>query len=200
MNTEEVTPWAAAVAMVGTVGAGLKWALPHFLMYLERRRDFKTREGIERVQDVYNTFEEIVNETSADRVIQFVGHNSGGIPRVEAAFYCTAIRWRVKDRPELKAGINLSDYFKVPVDRNYIRMLLECERAGHYRFKPEEEEECQLKSYYRLEGVTDSLIVFLKIKKKQFHYISIATFKEGGFSENDITVAMLKLGKVKVLV
>lgn len=188
------------IALIGCVGAGLKWGLPRFLGFLEKKLSEKTKRGVQDIQEVYNIMDEILEDTSADRVIQFVGHNSGGIPRVGAAFYCTAIRWRLKDRPEKKAGIDLSDYFKVPVGNEYIGMLLNAEKNGIYRFTTENEPECQLKGYYKIEGVTDSLIVFLKIKERHFHYMSIATFAEEGLTEEDIMIINLKVARIRQLV
>lgn len=151
--------------------------------------------GLRRLSDTYDVLDSIVEDTSTDRVVIFAGHNQGGVPRPHCGFWVSALHAASNSNQIFIK----SSYQNIEVDSHYIQLLVDVERFGLARLKTEEMEASQLKSYYQLEGVKDSIVFFLGIKENKFLYLSSAKYYDS-FTENEITTLKLKVNQVKNLI
>ncbi len=192
---------AVVAAICGSIVALLgfiKWWLPW-----RKKEEVKinTIQEMRSIQRIYEYMSDQLDDTVAERVIIFAGHDSGKIPKAGSPYYMSSVYWKVCHKKLSKeealeanysAGIDIADYREIPVDGHYIGMLLHIYEHGDILIKTEELPECQLKSYYTTELVTESLVIYLGFVDCNFLYQSIATFDEGGFSAGDLTKIRLK--------
>lgn len=185
----------------------VKWYLPW------RRRSKTERKSVRElraIQKIYSIMHECIVETAAERVIIFAGHDSGNLPKAGSPFFISSIYWKVRhdscnhnvciDTQELdiKTHQDIADYKEVNADEHYIEMLLNIIEKGTTRIDVDSlPEDSILSSYYKMEGVTDSIVIYLGHNTNNLIYMSIATFAEGGFSQDDIVRAKLKALNIK---
>lgn len=191
MSWVEIT--AIIVAIIGAVGGVIGAAVPYLLRRQAARIHAGVVAGMEATRNVYRILREVVDECGCERVILFAGHNSGGIPRPHSPFYVTALHWALIHESYSAA---VKDYQNLPVDAWYIGMLLEAERNGVVELDPETMPPCQLRDYYRMEGVTHALVLFVAITENKFLYVSAAKYGER-ISEADKTRISLKVAKMR---
>lgn len=130
------------------------------------------------------------------RVIIFIGHNGGGLPRVGSRYYTSAVHWDVE--PEYE-GL-LKEYRGVEVDGAYIEMLLDSHNHGCVKMVTATMPECKLKRYYQDEGVVESLVFYLDMEDNNFIYLSVSSHEEGGLSKQDESNADLIASSLRNLV
>ncbi len=147
------------------------------------------------LNSIQSCMKDIRVKTDATRVIIFAGHNGGGLPRPASRYYTTAVHWEVEE----DYALTMADYKNIPVDPRYITMLIKAHSDDFYRFQTATEQPSQLKRIYEMEGVTDSFVFFLDVHEHNFIYCSVATTKEGGFSNDDATVIEVMCYKLKEL-
>lgn len=184
----------AGVAFSGLCGvAGIlinNWYKSKWSPALERKN---VMTGLAVMHRIYQRMEEIA-DTGAERVILFAGHNSGGVPRAHSPFWTTALHWVIKDKP---TQISPSDYHGIPVDAEYIKMLLDAEADGEILLSTGKMTKCQLKTYYLAEGVTHSVIYYIGIKEHKFLYLSAAKFADEPFSQRELAMMRLKVQAIR---
>lgn len=134
--------------------------------------------------EISGTVIEAFGMTSAERFLILAANNGERSPDYASVIY-------EKEKNGSMGAIRR--YRKVPVDRAYRSMLLEAELNGWVRFCPAESDPCLLKEIYESDGVTDSVIVFLRrVNLKQgsdrIFYCSIATRADGGFTDRERTI------------
>lgn len=182
------------IAIIGLIGVA---GTPVLMHILQRRRNEKMRTGVmrglEATRAIYGLLHEIVHSTSAERVVLFAGHNSGGVPRPHSPFYVTALHWVCKNQHQASL---IRDYQGLIVDANYIGMLLDVERHGKVTLIPEHMPECQLKQIYASEGISQSIIFYIAITENKFLYLSVAKYS-GQFDVNEVTRINLKVMKMR---
>jgi hypothetical protein len=142
----------------------------------------------------YEQIENILHFSSADRVILFAGHNSGGIPRPSSPFWVSAIFWCAK---HFENSDTLSQYQNIPTDAHFITTLLDCERQSTVELDIAYLPECQKRRYLEAEGVKHLLLFFICIKENKFLYLSVAKYTDEPFTEVEITKIGLRVGIIK---
>lgn len=180
---------AIILALIGNAAvffAFIQWLLP---WWTQKRRSAVAL-GLQRVSEMYRTMTASL-ERGVDRCILFAAHNSGGLPRIGAPLYATALHWviRTKDNRVLQR------YDRVGVDAFYVQMLLELYARGYYRFTTAAHKPCQLRDIYEMEGVTDSALFYIGIRDNQFLYISFSKY-EGAFTEKEIIFLRLEVDHI----
>jgi len=152
---------------------------------------------------------EQIDETSAERVIVFAGHDSGEIPAVGSPYYISSIYWKVKHDPKFHPGEDveeldeniysvIKDYREISADLHYINMLLDIQYEGVVRIHTKDlPEDCIMKTYYTMEGVTDAVLIYLGYSKNNLNYMSVSTFKKAGFTDDDVARIKLKASIMK---
>lgn len=181
--------------VAATVISFIKWAMP----WAERLRG--TAHGMDQLQVLHDTMKSAFAH-GAERVIIFYGHNSGGVPNPGSPFYATAVHWEKIDgygKQNGKPEESIKDYASLPVDGAYIEMLNVIRQRDCYRFKPNEEKDCLLKSVYHQSGVTDALLVYIGIFRKRIYYMSFARY-DGEFDQDELTSLMLKANIIKGII
>lgn len=195
-------------SVLATILAFVKWYLPW-------KRKTKVMNSslqeLRSIQKIYSIMHEQISETAAERVVIFHGHDSGDIPQAGSPYYISSIYWKVRHDPcyhdrcvdvselDSKTHQDISDYKEVPVDGHYIDMLLEIQENGSARIKTDDlpEEDCMIRSFYEMEGVSDSMIIYLGYRKNNLIFMSVATFRDEGFSDDDIVRLKLKSSQIK---
>lgn len=182
------------VALITTIGLLLLPVVRHMLQRRRAERMYKSvMHGLEATRTIYGLLHEIVQSTSAERVVLFAGHNSGGVPRPHSPFYVTALHWVC--RPQERAHV-IRDYQSMVVDPHYIGMLIDIERQGQVTLTTEHMPECHLKQIYESENVTQAVVFFIAITENKFLYLSVAKY-EGIFDEWEVTRMRVKVMKMR---
>jgi hypothetical protein len=147
--------------------------------------EYVTQQTIEGIESLAEVSELLVStkKYGVERVILWCGHNGGGVPQPGKPFYTTAMQWHILDD---KSNYDLSNYRHITVDPTYINMLLQVLQTNTVMLSTSEMSPCQLKTYYKAEGVTHSMIIKVGIKPKQIFYLSMAKYKDEPFSEADL--------------
>ena len=182
---------ATAISTLLGIALGKGW-ISGFHRWVTRGR---VLDGIESLRDTYLALA-AMNTLGSQRTIMFAGHNAGGVPRPGCNFFVSAIHWvpTGKDDPQ-----KFLDYRNIPVDAEYISMLLDTERNGHAVLRVAEMPSSLLKSYYLAEGVTESVVFFISVSEKKFIFVSTAKF-DGEFSDDEITKIKLKCNVIKNII
>ena len=159
---------------------------------LRHRKKLRFIEAMKKLSKTLDCMKEIIYETSADRVLIFAGHNSGGVPRATSPFYVSVMHYVYRDE---SVSIMAKDYKKLCVDAHYIDMLIQIFARGYYHFRTDRERDCLLKNFYTAERVTDSLLFYLHNEENNMFFMSVA--KIGGyFSEEEQTRLQLKSSQI----
>lgn len=185
----------AIATAIGTIATGafafVKWYLP---WRREKKQNVKTISGMQSIHNLYGAMQEMV-DPAIDRIILFAGHNGGGIPSASKPFYVTALHWIA----DAASGKVIEDYAGIRVDAEYVSMLLSIREKGHVFYVTDEMPDCKLRQYYHLEGVSQSIIVFLTVKNKRFYYLSAASHQTAGLTLKQVSRVLLKAEKIRNL-
>lgn len=172
------------------IAGGVFTALFKFIRWYLERKDRKNAEevvkGLQKVFEGFEHMEDMVDE-EIHRAMLFSGHNCGGIPRLNASFYVTALR-----AVDENSNIDWKDYKHVEADHAYVKILRNVEADGIQLVRTKELPNCLLKEYYMAEGIQESVIMFLKILDRELIYVSASTRSEEGISDKTITKLKLK--------
>jgi len=193
-------------SVFASIVAFVKWYLPWRQKAKVRVKSLNELRSIQRIYSIMN--EQIV-ETAAERVVIFAGHDSGEIPEAGSPYFISSIYWKVRHdqshhpkkdvtKLDIQTHHDIADYREVSADAHYIDMLLEIQDKGTIRLKTQDlPEDCILKSYYDLESITDSIVIYLGYNKNNLIYMSVATFKKEGFDKEDVLRLKLKSLRIK---
>lgn len=142
---------------------------------LQKEIERKQITGLQAIQYVLDVMRHMaVGENAVcDRVIMFNGHNSGGLPDPTRPYYVSAVysatsdKYSPTDRPEAR-------YKLIPVDHEYIFMLLRAHQESYVRMRTSDMPECVLRDFYQVEGVTESAVFFIRVSDDTFIFMSTA--------------------------
>jgi len=191
-------------SVLAAILAFIKWYLPWRRKSQSKTIERKSIKQLRSIQKIYSIMGEQIDETSAERVIVFAGHDSGEIPAVGSPYYISSIYWKVRHDPKFHPGKDveeldentynvIKDYREISADLHYINLLLDIQETGMERIHTKNlPEDCILKTYYTMEGVTDAVLIFLGYSKNNLNYMSVSTFKKTGFTKDDIARIKLK--------
>jgi hypothetical protein len=158
-----------------------------------KRRHRDVIEGIRSLQRVYTIMLEM-QAIGASRVVLFAGHNSGGLPRPGAGFWSSAVHWVAQPYSDTT---RFEHYNNVPVDAEYVRLLLEAHQVGYVHVVTERMPPCVLRSYYEAEGVTEAVVVNIGVTEKKLLYLTAAKY-DGHFTPAQVTQIVLKARPISV--
>ena len=195
----------AVASILATLLGFARWLIP----CLKRRRvKNKSVQELRSIQKIYSQMNEMVDETSAERVIIFAGHDSGQIPKAGSPYYTSSIYWVVEhdrdrwgdetDSLNKQTHQDVADYKEIAVDGSYIDMLLQVQGGKSIILKTKDlPEGSQLRGFYEMEGIVEAIIQGIGYIKNNFLYMSIATFHEEGFTPNEVERLKLKAAGAK---
>lgn len=176
----------------------LRWLLPFFRNIWARRNESKIILSREKVQTIYNELTSLATDKLSTRSAVFVGHNCGGLPDSGRPFYTSILYYH--DAFPGEKDIELSRYTNVVVDQAYNTLILDIHENGYQVIKTKEMIPSQLKNYYEAEGVTESVVVFLKVKHKELFYMSMARYEEddiSDYTQAEVTEMLLRAGTIR---
>ena len=155
---------AAAVLVIGAVGFSVKQAIIKLVeIWLRKLEEPKNRYygALIRFSSFHQQLEYVYEVAAVERVLLFVGRNSGGFPDPRKKYTVSCIYGWVQDKNKPNPRRHYD--FDLQVDRHYSQMLAEMVREGvsvqTYQTMPE----CMLKRYYQIEGVIESALYFVDL-------------------------------------
>lgn len=159
---------------------------------LGQKKD-KFLESLRKMYEIYSVIDAIGYETGADRVILFSGHNCGGVPEVFKPYTVSGL-YSVGVPKEI-----FDNYKNLGVDSFYVDALLKASGQCCFFIDADKMPDCQLKTYYDLEGVKEAYIFYIDIIENNLIYMSVASKHLGGITKNDKTFISLQVNKIKNL-
>lgn len=183
------------ILLAGFVGVLTFVAKDSWTKAWERRKEKKKSTmllGLKSIRILYESMEQIMNLTKADRVLLLEVSNSGGIPKAGEKIYSRAIEVKLEDN-SLRLPI-LNDYEKIRVDQEYISMVIEAkEKKMPYVFDVENHRGCLLKSLYEQEGIKYAEIyhIYSDTDKWRQFIVSVSTFSDDERFDDEHQMAII---------
>jgi hypothetical protein len=168
----------AAVGGVLLVGlSGLKDVIKAFCArWTDRINRSNLETGLEAKAAYFSIVNSLQKKDFVDRVLLLVGHNGGGIPTAGGEYTMRAFYGYCSRQPTNNDPMDLYLHPLV-VDEFYIRMLQEMLRSGRViNTVKDMPEDAMLRRYYEAEGVTQSVLYFLKIADNSLYYLSVGNY------------------------
>ena len=142
---------------------------------------------------IYEHLEEIVENTSADRIILASGHNCGGLPAVYKPYWISALYGIGVDKKIL------NNYTNLPIDKHYIECLINSHDKSYvYLNQNSLPEDSQIKKIYDLEGVKECYLFYLTVIENNLLFAKVAS-KDKEITPCDLTFIELKINFIKNL-
>ena len=174
--------WSAFLLLIlGAIGgiiAALAAGLKNVIIAWMERWVRTVRQGmairLSVIGDYIESIEDIKKIGNVDRVIVFSGKNGGGLPTPGKPFVIRAqTGWSRKAGADPMRRYN----FDIPIDSFYSRMLETLVKDGQYELNTATiPQDARLRTYYLAEGVTHSIMYFLRIIDNELIYMSVASY------------------------
>jgi len=151
-----------------------------------------TRKQIKKIVEIYEVMNSVLNSTQIQRILIFKVHNGGNFIRPSSGMYVSVI---YEDYRSPFSSVK-EKYQKIPIDREYAKMLLEVMENKKCTFETDKLRDGLLKDIYIADGVKKSVISLLKEEKKAIYFCSMATSQIGEFTMKeklDIDIAINKI-------
>lgn len=131
------------------------------------------KKQIEKVNNIYDAMHRAIAESIAQRFLIMRAHNGGGVIKPTGDLYASVLyQDYVKPFHDVKA-----DYQKLPVDKEYTKMLLDIMQNKKLYYPVSEMPESLLKNIYKKEGVQHVFLYYLGQDRKNIYFCSIGTSK-----------------------
>lgn len=179
---------------MGLLNILLKALIPAIFDYFKRRSikkaETKYVDRLKLMVQFRNVMGQIANLTFVDRVLLLNGKNGGGLPTAGHKYTVMAVDgWTTL--PHHTDVLKLYGH-DIQVDNHYATMLVNMIDAGVYtNVTSEMPIRSLLRGMYEVEGVSSSLVFFLRVDSinNQLEYISLGRYS-GTF--NDIQIAAIR--------
>lgn len=172
------TAIAGILTAVGSMCGFTKW----YLDWKAKQKKKSISAGITALHNVYQIIEGI-RDIGVDRIILFSGHNCGGIPKPTVPFWVSALHWSVVEGDEKY----MSNYQRLHVDAQYIKMLMDIENNGKMHFSKDTMQDGLLKRCYELEGVEESVVYFISFQDNMMFFMTISRVSGMAFTDKQVT-------------
>lgn len=166
-----------------------------FIKQREAKKRDTFKELLPKMEQIYETLNEILHATGAERALVLSTQNGGGIPQVGKPLYSSVLY-------EVRANTSISPvkntWQKQLVDRQYTMMLLDVHRHGKLFIDTDLMEEGLLKDVYTSQQIHSAFIFSIGVSKDRFYYLSLSYSKdkqETAELRNAARVAVSKLHK-----
>ena len=180
---------------LAAIGASWKWlpaACRKLRAAIAAKRSVGIVKGLQKLQTVYSCLER-TEDYGSNRSIIFGGHNSGGLPRANCKYNVSALHWFA---PAIEDN-QISDYTELPVDADYISMLLSVIETGFYRYRPSEHKETALlRQIYASSNVRDSIVIFIGFAENTLLYASFCKTDGEEFTDSQVSHLRLIAGTI----
>lgn len=180
---------AAAAGVAAAAGTGVKGIVA---AWFKRRERAMLKEGyaqgLKNLAEFSGILERLRRVQSVDRVLVFVGQNGGGLP-VPGKPYTVRSYFGWSTRPGVESLGNYN--FDLLVDRAYMTMLLKMIEEGSVVNTTETMSDgAILRTFYRDEGVKQSLLYFLNCDESQLVYLSVASYAGEFTADQKVLIEM----------
>lgn len=155
------------------------------------KQTFEVTEFLANWDAFYWRLQTLMHDTSLDRFLLLRAWNGKNDPK-----YTTAV---IQVREGSQQPVS---YVHVELDDDYIRRLIKVRKEGFIYFVVNEINDGLIKSIYQSEGVKASLWVFLSEEEHEggsvrLTYVSFATHKAEGFTNDEITQMRMLFASLK---
>lgn len=144
-----------------------------------------------------------VRAHNADRALVFNAHNCGkelmvgGLKFTSATFGYARNQNDLKQSPFEHGDELVEQYQQIPLNVDYLQMIEEVLDHGFYHFRTDDHKNAQLYEYYKSEGITDSYLFLAWSSDYAICYWSVATFRDGGFTDEEVTAIKLQAQTIR---
>jgi hypothetical protein len=158
------------VALIGLLSGG---GLTKIIMTLiEKINTIKSKTAFEDISKIYDSMQNILDKTIMKRILVFASHNSGQEIKAGVKLY-TSVFYEKLNSPFKSVK---HEYQDVPLDADYINMLIEIMTKGRIIIRTQDMPHGLLKAIYEQEGVKLSKVLYLTdSKRKKVWYMSCST-------------------------
>lgn len=194
--------WTAFLLLIlGAVGGiitALAAGLKDVIIAWMQRWSMSVRQGmvirLAAIGEYIESIEDIKRIGNVDRVLVFSGHNGGGLPTPGKPFVIKAqTGWSRKPGADPMRRYN----FDIPVDSHYSRMLETLVKDGKVQLDTHDiPNDARLKTYQTSEGVTHSIMYFLRVIDNEVIYMSVASY-DRPFSKDEEVELDLAVERVR---
>lgn len=192
---------ASITGFAAVVFGFIKWFLPFIKLQQQLNRKKATQakfdEGLKSILRVNDLMDELRQHRHITRVVLLEISNGGDQPRPGSTMYASAVQVR-RDTAEGDRDITAEKalkekYNRVTLDDHYIRMLVQIQTSGIYKFNVKNSENCMLRNFYITECIKYSEIypVYVDRDAKKMFILSIATDQVDQLFENGPTRAFI---------
>lgn len=152
---------------------------------------------INTIANIYMIMNELLEKTKADSFIIFKAENGGGIPRLGAHLYISAL---MESQKSLVQHHAISDYQRLQVDAEYIDLLSEILSKGHRTYLTDKMKPSLLRSIYLKNKFKASQIYLIHTSKDAVYYCSVATTQDHSVFDEVFDFEMgLSLSKIQAI-
>jgi hypothetical protein len=187
---------AGVVTLLASTFSGLKGVIE--AKFAEWRRSLLRRSyahGLGATVEFTTLVEQMKKIEAVDRVLVFVGQDSGGLPKAGKPYTVRAhIGWSNKVEVDVLRRYN----YDLQVDTTYGEMLLEMVEKGVVVNTTEEMPDSFLKTCYRDEGVVQALVYFIDCDGSQLTFLSVANYRSAFTPEQKVRIELL-VGRLRAL-
>jgi hypothetical protein len=174
------------VALIGILGK-----------YLEFKWSRKTNQvtidnTIATIAHIYELMEDLVLSTPIEHFIIFKAENGGGIPRVGAPIYVSALM----EMHKVPLTHSSHDFQRLRIDSEYATLLHEILSNGNITYKVSNMKPSLLRSIYELSDIKEAKVFLLHTTKEAVYYCSIATTSADGLTDKCKTAAELTVSNI----
>lgn len=184
----------SALKLIG--GAlGVK-VLDHYILKRRAKKEIKQKDeflaSLKDISAMNSYMSDVIENTTADRFLILMGHDSGNIPNPKHPYFSKAMWQKTKSKNDSESLVRRFD--SIRVDFEYINMVIELMTKGSVKLVVDEMNDGFLKTVYKGEGIKYSEIYFLaQEKSNKIYYCSIATTNDKERFDNVIDRSKIEL-------
>jgi len=150
------------------------FALMAYWGLLRKKKEASPLQHAQGWADIQRICTQVVKDSDIERALVLMLTNGGGIPKIGAKLYVSALVNVTQDVPSHRIPI----YKQLEVDMPYIEMLLAASSRGRATHLTETMERCMMRDIYREEGVKYSEIWHLMQTDDAYFFVSFSTYTQ----------------------
>lgn len=141
---------------------------------LRKKKEASPLQHAQGWADIQRICTQVVKDSDVERALVLMLTNGGGVPKIGAKLYVSALVNVTQDVPSHRIPI----YKQLEVDMPYIEMLLAASSRGRATHLTETMERCMLRDIDREEGVKYGEVWHLMQTDDAYFFVSFSTYTE----------------------
>ena len=162
-----------SIAMLSSA-ATISFALLAYWGLLRKKKEASPLQHAQGWADIQRICTQLVKGSEVERALMLMLTNGGGVPKIGAKLYVSALVNVTQDVPSHRIPI----YKQLEVDMPYIEMLLAASSRGRTSQLTETMERCMLRDISREENVKYSEIWHLMQTDDAYFFVSFSTYTQ----------------------